>query len=227
MTGGTRICRRGITVHPFDSLDVVRRRAWAGSSRNPFDRSLPRIITGPPTPTLIRSRSLLPLVRRRRPVHISDRRRRHLFSPPVQPAPPPGLLFHRDPARSSPPTTNQISLDPFALQRRSALPRAHDPRRGDPPHSPVAPVSSRSREGELLLEPLPYASSASASSGRLLRTTSTYRAHACAPPLVVRTISKRRRALLPNRLRAPSRPGRGAPALHLSLLLPPLTSLSL
>ena len=34
-------CRRGITVHPFDSLDAVRRRARADSSRNPFDRSLP------------------------------------------------------------------------------------------------------------------------------------------------------------------------------------------
>ncbi|XP_020191152.4 uncharacterized protein [Aegilops tauschii subsp. strangulata] len=77
MTGGARFCRRGITVHPFHSLDAVRRRARADSSRNPFDRSLPRIVTGPPTPTLIRSRSLLPLVRRRRPVHISDRRRRY------------------------------------------------------------------------------------------------------------------------------------------------------
>ncbi|XP_040251001.2 uncharacterized protein [Aegilops tauschii subsp. strangulata] len=41
MTGGARFCRRGITVHPFHSLDAVRRRARADSSRNPFDRSLP------------------------------------------------------------------------------------------------------------------------------------------------------------------------------------------
>ena len=111
--------------------------------------------------------------------------------------PPPTYLLPRD---LSDPSTNQPkpSLDPFALPSWSALPRAHDPRRGDPPRSPVAPsllsipnLCHPMPEGARPLVPdLPHLLRPASSSNRTMAVTPLLRDQ---PPLICIHAASRRR----------------------------------